>query len=1060
MKMNNIINTEQDFDFKDVINYWMSLFPEINDINEFENIFKEVKQRNFQDLEREWIKQEYDSNKDQTEILELFNFNPDEKSKKIESIFNKNEKEYERLQFFNFFKPIIKYYLYKYYDAINTFNILESKEIFLKDLIGKITNLLYQISYRTLILEVNIARSSDLLIGESSEERFFYFQNTLLKDEKFLKDLYTEYGCLTSLMHLKTKNYLDFIIEVLRNTSTETKQISTIFNEGKELGNLLSIETDSGDTHQCGKSVSTLYFASGIKLIYKPRELRFEEGYYKLINWINEQNIPNMKKLKAAKSLSVNGSGWMEFISFKECTDESQVNNFYYRIGHLLCILHALNARDFHSENLIAYSEHPVLVDLESLIHGSFEKEDNSIASAMDNCDKLIDSSVISILLLPSKIVLTDKSNVNVFDLGGVGRSQEQLAPFKSEVIQNNKTDNIEINRDFVTLEPTNNNPKINNHNQQIEQFLNQIQEGFKQTYDWILDNKESFINKIIELFSNQTCRILFKNTFIYGRLLRSSYHPDLLRNPLHREVLLHRIVLYDFKEICDQVSPHELEDLLIGDIPYFTTNTSFNTVRNSRGQIVNGYSLSVSPLETSINKIKNFSAKDLKNQLKFIDLSFIHTENKKDSALTNIEFSKGHHLLEDISITDQNSSLFKIGHHLLENSITGKTDSKIDRTWIGLMMSGKDEVTTRISSVEYDLYKGNSGISLFLGYLSALTGNEEFKEAAIESLTPCIKFIDVAKKLKKNNMDENELLPIGAFSGLSGIFYAMFHVGKALNIEEFIDFTYDNIGCLLDYVKKGMDYDLIGGSAGYLGVVLSIYNKTTDVNKKAMLLEIANVIYQDLEDNATYYSNNSVFWGPNLESEGYTGFAHGTSGISAMLIRLHAITKNPNILKLVEKSLNYERLMFSSKDANWYTNLSKTGISVGWCHGAPGILLNRLILKDNGYYDDVIDHEIQIALDTTIQKGFGNNNTWCHGDAGNLEILLYAASVLKNPDLKDNCLATYHNIFRNSINSNWDEGYSGTVNIYGLLVGLAGHGYSVLKHGLNLSIPGILWLE
>ncbi|MEF7637850.1 type 2 lanthipeptide synthetase LanM family protein [Bacillus thuringiensis] len=1058
--MNNTINIEKDYDFTDVINYWMSLFPEINDINEFENIVKEVKQSSLQDLEQEWAKQEYDSHKDNIEILELFNFNSDEKTKKIEAIFNKNEKDYEKLQFFNFFRPIIKYYLYKYYDVINNYELLKNNEIFLQSLIAKIAELLYQISYRTLVLEVNIAKSNDLLIGESSEERFLYFQNSLLKDESFLKDLYTEYGCLISLMKLNTKNYLDFIIEILERTSAEINQISTVFNGGKALGNLLNIETGSGDTHQGGKSVSILYFATGVKLIYKPRELNFEEGYYNLINWINEQNVPGMKKLKAAKSLSVNGSGWMEFIPFEECTDEDHVNNFYYRIGHLLCLLHALNARDFHSENLIANSEHPVLVDLESLIHGSLEKEDNSIAGAMENCAKLIESSVISILLLPSRIVLNDKCNVNVFDLGGVGGSKEQLSPFKSEVIQHNNTDNIKVTRDYVTLEPNNNNPKIKNHNQQIEQFLNQIQEGFKQTYDWILDNKEKFINKILELFSNQTCRILFKHTFIYGRLLRSSYHPDLLRSPIHREILLHRIALYKFKENFEKISPYELKDLLIGDIPYFTTNTSLKTVKDSRGQIVNGYNLKVTPLETSIKKIREFSTKDLKNQLKFIDLSFIHTENKNDSALTNVTFSKGNHLPQNNSIEDQNSSLLKIGNHLLENSIMGKTDSEIDRTWIGLMMSGKDEITTRIASVDFDLYKGNSGISLFLGYLSIATRNEEFKKAAIESLTPCIKLLNSIIERKKNNAEENEIYSIGAFSGLSGIFYTLFHLGKSLNIEKFIDFTYENIGYLLEDVKKGQDYDLIGGSAGYLGVVLSIYNKTTDKNKKEMLLKIANEIYLDLENNATYYSNDSVFWGPNLETEGYTGFAHGTSGISAMLIRLHKITKNPNILKLIEKTLNYERSMFSSKDANWYTNLSRVGISVGWCHGAPGILLNRLILKDNGYYDDMINHEIQVALDTTIQKGFGNNSTWCHGDTGNLEILQYAAKVLNDSYLENNCLATYHEIFRNSINSNWDKGYSGTVNIYGLLVGLAGNGYSILKHRADLSIPGILWLE
>jgi len=222
----------------------------------------------------------------------------------------------------------------------------------------------------------------------------------------------------------------------------------------------------------------------------------------------------------------------------------------------------------------------------------------------------------------------------------------------------------------------------------------------------------------------------------------------------------------------------------------------------------------------------------------------------------------------------------------------------------------------------------------------------------------------------------------------------------------------------------------------------------------------MANQVYQAIEDGATYYSDDSVFWGSNVETEGYTGFAHGTSGISAMLMRLYAINKNPNILKMVEKSLNYERLMFSAKDENWYINAANDATSIGWCHGAPGILLNRLILKQNNYYDDFIDHEIQIALSTTIKLGFGNNDTLCHGDLGNLDILQYAADILGDSFLKNRCLNTYNEIYTDFINEDWNEGYFRSICIYGLMVGLSGYGYSILKNGSDLSMPGILWLE
>src|SRR6202140_1970224 len=63
----------------------------------------------------------------------------------------------------------------------------------------------------------------------------------------------------------------------------------------------------------------------------------------------------------------------------------------------------------------------------------------------------------------------------------------------------------------------------------------------------------------------------------------------------------------------------------------------------------------------------------------------------------------------------------------------------------------------------------------------------------------------------------------------------------------------------------------------------------------------------------------------------------------------------------------------------------------VAWCHGAPGIGLARIdSLK---YMDDrETREEIQIALSKTLKSSSGMNHCLCHGDLGNLDILLHAA--------------------------------------------------------------------
>ena len=58
------------------------------------------------------------------------------------------------------------------------------------------------------------------------------------------------------------------------------------------------------------------------------------------------------------------------------------------------------------------------------------------------------------------------------------------------------------------------------------------------------------------------------------------------------------------------------------------------------------------------------------------------------------------------------------------------------------------------------------------------------------------------------------------------------------------------------------------------------------------------------------------------------------------------------------------------------------------WCHGAPGIGLGRLAsLPCLGELE--MRQEIAVALETTRAQGFGYNHSLCHGDLGNLDLLL-----------------------------------------------------------------------
>ena len=113
-------------------------------------------------------------------------------------------------------------------------------------------------------------------------------------------------------------------------------------------------------------------FASGLKVVYKPRRLAVDVHFQRLLDWLNERGARPRFRMLAV--LDRGAYGWMEFVRATGCHSQGEVRRFYERQGGYLAILYALEATDFHYENLIADGEHPVLLDLETLFHPRIEK--------------------------------------------------------------------------------------------------------------------------------------------------------------------------------------------------------------------------------------------------------------------------------------------------------------------------------------------------------------------------------------------------------------------------------------------------------------------------------------------------------------------------------------------------------------------------------------------------------------------------------------------------------------------------------------------------------------
>jgi lantibiotic modifying enzyme len=61
----------------------------------------------------------------------------------------------------------------------------------------------------------------------------------------------------------------------------------------------------------------------------------------------------------------------MEFIEHRPCGSELGAHRYYRRAGGLICAAYLLRAIDCHRDNLIAAGDQPVLIDMETLLHGA-----------------------------------------------------------------------------------------------------------------------------------------------------------------------------------------------------------------------------------------------------------------------------------------------------------------------------------------------------------------------------------------------------------------------------------------------------------------------------------------------------------------------------------------------------------------------------------------------------------------------------------------------------------------------------------------------------------------
>ena len=914
------------------------------------------------------------------------------------------------------------------------------ERLFLGVLAGRLLTLLV----RTMALELNVARVQGLLQGETGEERFASFIGRIRQSQVRL-ELLREYPVLARQVATILESWVTTSLEFLQRWCADWPAIRGAFSPAQEPGPLVRIEGDAGDSHRGGRTVWILECRSGFKVVYKPKSMAVDQHFQDLLGWLNGRGVS--APFRPLRVLDRGQYGWEEFVSPQGCASRAEVARFYMRTGGYLALLYALAAADFHYANLLAVGEHPVLIDLEALFHPPNLRPPPEQAG--ESAERSFGESVMGSGLLPVPVWGGRESGA--FDLSGLGADAGRKLPTKGPGWHGKGTDQMQFVRETKVIQSSQHRAQLNGVSAAPLDYLEEIENGFQEVYRLLGKHRDELLadGGLLDRFAEDEVRVVLRDTSRYGALLQEGSHPDVLRDALDRDRLFDRL----WEEVPDrprlaQLIPAEVEDLWRGDVPLFTTRPSSRDLWAGVGRCFPGM-LEESGLDRARQRLGQFSDEDLKRQLWFLRASLTTL------ASANFPASRARRMASGLpeGVVDRSQLLAAscaVGDRLAAMALNGAADV----TWIGLNLVGQQQ--WMLAPLGLDLYDGVPGIALYLAYLGSISGRERYTILARTALETVRRRIDPGARKKGFRQ-------IGAFVGWGGLLYALAHLGVLWDEPALLAEADELVEGLPERIGKDKDLDIISGAAGCIAGLLCLQS----CRPSARVLEAARQCGEHLLANACRMPQG-LGWAASVANHGpLTGFSHGAAGISWALLELAAQTGEERFRTAAEGGIDYERGLFSAQDANWPDlRVSETdprqtpggtpSFVVAWCHGAPGIGLARLLCR-RLLNEPLFDQEIETALRTTMASGFGYNHCLCHGDLGNLELLLEAAKVWPGSLWGKEADRLAAGILASITRDGWLCGNPLAVESPGLMTGLAGIGYGLLRCAEPARVPSVL---
>ncbi|WP_146259150.1 type 2 lanthipeptide synthetase LanM family protein [Streptomyces tateyamensis] len=869
---------------------------------------------------------------------------------------------------------------------------------------------LVRIARRTLVLELNVARVTERLQGDTPTHRFADFVRRSA-ERRALRALLTEYPVLARLLAQTCEQSLAAWTELLERLADDRADLVAALWPGQDPGRLVGVDTGRGDRHGHGRTVALLRFEHGAELVYKPRPLELHARFNETLDWLGDK-LPEL----APRTLAVltrDGYGWVEFATAAPCADPAEVRRFYHRLGALLALVHTLGGTDLHFENLLACGDQPVLVDLETLCHPALVRPR---PAADDPAMGALEDSVRRTALLP---VLSYGAE-GAMDLSGLGGDKGVPLPVQVADWAGAATDEMHLVRTAAVSRGGANRPRLDGADVDPARHTAALLGGYRAGYAAIVTHRGE-LAALLTGFADCPTRVLVRDTARYATLLDESCHPDVLREALERDHLLDTLWRESAHHPVQRLLVGaELAELWRGDVPLFGATAGRAGLRI--GELATSAPVLGSGLDWARRRLGRMGGTDRFDQEWVIQAALAVRDGDTAPGAPAAEPGPG------VATVPDPERLLAAACAIADRILAAGHDDGRRVNWLGL--EPLDEKHWALLPLGAGLPHGYCGTALFLAELASLTGVPRYAALARRALAPVPALLNALAGYPA------QLPQVGAgFAGLGGISYALSRLAVLLEDRTIADW----LGLAVQLTElagagAAEHAGLLEGDAGALAALLAVHAGGGPEHALTAARPFAERLLT---------APQSAFG---------AGLHEGGAGAGLALLRYAAAGGGAQYHRAGLELLRTAALQADQAPAA--LGAHRTG--TGWCDPLDGAAL--AVAGSGAQHDDPeLAAVLERALRRAARRPIAADHSLCHGEAGTLDLLLTgAADGPLTAALHARAGTLLACLDRFGPRCGTPEGLSSP----GLLTGLAGIGHQLLRLGFRPRIPSVLLLQ